>query len=314
MRLRRLTVLSVAAVSALLLAGCSGTTEAPAEETSSALCAGQAASGEASESVTVEGAVGEAAAATFEAPLEVSELQVTTLEEGDGDQIAVGDFIAYTLTAYDAESGEELTSMGYEPGQILPTQITEGTVFSQVFGCSTVGSRVVAAFPADETVASEVYVLDLLSVVPTAAWGEEQEPVEGMPTVELAEDGTPTITVPETDAPTETEIAVLTKGDGYEVQEGDNLLIQFRGARWSTGEVFEGGDTWESGSPYIGQMQFIEGFQQAIVGQPVGSQVIVVIPPAAGYGEGEINADDLVGETLVFVIDILGAQTATQTQ
>ena len=35
-----------------------------------------------------------------------------------------------------------------------------------------------------------------------------------------------------------------------------------------------------------------------------------MIPPAAGYGEGEINDQDLKGETLVFVIDILGVQRA----
>ena len=45
----------------------------------------------------------------------------------------------------------------------------------------------------------------------------------------------------------------------------------------------------------------VAGFQQALEGQTVVSQVIVVIPPVDGYGEGEINADDLVGETLVFV-------------
>jgi peptidylprolyl isomerase len=54
----------------------------------------------------------------------------------------------------------------------------------------------------------------------------------------------------------------------------------------------------------------VAGFQQALEGQTVGSQVLVVIPPAAGYGEGEINDQDLTGETLVFVIDILGVQRA----
>ena len=45
-------------------------------------------------------------------------------------------------------------------------------------------------------------------------------------------------------------------------------------------------------------------------GQTVGSQVLVVIPPKDGYGEGDINANDLKGETLVFVVDIIGAQKA----
>ena len=38
--------------------------------------------------------------------------------------------------------------------------------------------------------------------------------------------------------------------------------------------------------------------------------MLVVIPPKDGYGEGDINANDLKGETLVFVVDIIGAQKA----
>lgn len=40
-----------------------------------------------------------------------------------------------------------------------------------------------------------------------------------------------------------------------------------------------------------------------------------MIPPKDGYGEGEINDKDLKGDTLVFVVDILGAQkTPAQSQ
>jgi FKBP-type peptidyl-prolyl cis-trans isomerase len=49
----------------------------------------------------------------------------------------------------------------------------------------------------------------------------------------------------------------------------------------------------------------VPGFAEALEGQTVGSQVMVVIPPDQGYGEegqGAIPG----GSTLVFVIDILG--------
>ncbi|MCU1424459.1 MAG: peptidylprolyl isomerase, partial [Microbacteriaceae bacterium] len=53
--------------------------------------------------------------------------------------------------------------------------------------------------------------------------------------------------------------------------------------------------------------EVIPGFTQAIEGQTVGSQVLVVIPPAMAYGDvGEGNTNELAGETLVFTIDILG--------
>jgi peptidylprolyl isomerase len=51
----------------------------------------------------------------------------------------------------------------------------------------------------------------------------------------------------------------------------------------------------------------VQGFTDAVLGETVGSQVIAVLPPSVAYGEGEINDADLKGQTLVFVVDILGS-------
>ena len=72
---------------------------------------------------------------------------------------------------------------------------------------------------------------------------------------------------------------------------------------WSTGESFD--SSWANGAPLsIEGNTYVPGFVEAISGQKVGSQVLVVIPPALGYGE-EGNDHELAGKTLVFVIDIL---------
>ena len=52
----------------------------------------------------------------------------------------------------------------------------------------------------------------------------------------------------------------------------------------------------------------VQGFGAALVGQKVGSRVIVTMPPKFGYGEGTVNENDLVGQTLVFVIDIISVE------
>ena len=66
--------------------------------------------------------------------------------------------------------------------------------------------------------------------------------------------------------------------------------------------------SWSGGAPVaLVTTELIDGYKPALEGQTVRSQVLVVVPPAAAYGESEINEDDLVGETLVFVIDILAA-------
>ena len=49
----------------------------------------------------------------------------------------------------------------------------------------------------------------------------------------------------------------------------------------------------------------VEGFAQALEGQTVGSQIMVVVPPEFGYGDAA-QASIPANSTLVFVIDILG--------
>ena len=58
----------------------------------------------------------------------------------------------------------------------------------------------------------------------------------------------------------------------------------------------------------IGQGKVIPGWDKGIVGQTVGSQLLLVIPPADGYGTtGNSQAGISGTDTLVFVVDILDA-------
>lgn len=311
MRIRPLAALSVAALSAVLLAGCSTPSEPDASASPSAsaavdLCDAQVDSGPETESVTVEGEVGQKSTATFTAPLEVTELQSTVIEEGSGDPVAAGDLVTLGFSAYSAETGEELGAFGYADSPQLPQQISAESSLGQMFGCATPGTRVVAAFPASAEAPGEVYIIDLIDVVPNAAWGEEQDPAEGLPTVELAEGGQPSVTLPEGDIPTEFEKSTLKKGDGAVVAAGDQVLVQYHGVSWNTGEVFD--ESWGA-APFAFTVGsgVVQGFTDAVVGETVGSQVIAVLPPSVAYGEGEITDADLKGQTLVFVVDILGS-------
>jgi hypothetical protein len=306
-RIRSLATLSLAAAATLVLAGCSGAAEPEASPTGTPgdLCAAAAAPGELSDSIDVEGDFDEIATASFDAPLEITDVQRTVVTEGDGDPIAGGDYITYALTAFDAESGEQVGALGYTEGELLPQQVSPDNPLGQFLGCAPVGSRVVTTLPANGQSPATVYVLDLTGVTPTVAWGEDQEPVEGFPTVELAEDGEPTVTIPDADAPTEVELETLKLGDGPEVLPGDQVMVQYEGVRWSDGEEFD--SSWTRGAPAtFGTDQVVDGFRQALEGQTVGSQVLVVVPPAAGYGASE--GHELQNETLVFVVDILATQ------
>ncbi len=313
MRIRPLAALSALALSAIVLAGCSGTGTPDASASGSgALCDAAAPSGAASDAVGVEGEIGTVSTATFTPGLEVEELERSVLDEGDGEALQDGDYVQYALSAFSADTGERLGDIGYVDGELLPQPVTPDQSIGQILGCATIGSRLALTFPASQDqsgadVAAQVYIVDVLGVTPLAAWGAEQDPVDGFPTVELADDGAPTITLPEGDAPTAVEIEVLKKGDGATVNSGDTVLVQYTGVKWSDGTVFD--SSWDRGTPAsFTTTGVVDGFRQALEGQTVGSQVVVVIPPEFGYGAVEGN--ELQNETLVFVVDILATQHA----
>ncbi len=120
----------------------------------------------------------------------------------------------------------------------------------------------------------------------------------------------PQITVPETEPPTELLVETVVEGDGDEVMAGDLLLADYAGVLWDTGAEFD--SSWSRGEPAafgIGVGAVIPGWDSGLVGQRVGSRVLLVIPPEQGYGDegsGEIPG----GATLVFVVDIRGTFSA----
>jgi len=88
----------------------------------------------------------------------------------------------------------------------------------------------------------------------------------------------------------------------------ETVYLYVLGTNLATGKIFD--QTW-GGNPYSGAANgFVTGFTNAIVGQTVGSQVLVVIAPADGYGPQGGNSSAGIGkdDTLVFVIDILAAE------
>lgn len=324
MRIRPFAALSVVAVSTLLLAGCAGSagpdaTPSPSS-TPSSECLLDAQPGADSDAIEVTGS-GTDLAATIPDSLAFEDVQRTIVTEGSGDDLVSGDLVSGFYTLYDGSTGEVLQDSsdtspddsGEVPILLDPQNYS---LFVAALECAPVGSTVAMSIPGTafgEGASPVVIVAETTDLVPTTADGADQDPVDGMPTVELADDGAPTVTIPDAEPPTEVQIADLKKGDGPVVESGDTVFVQYAGVKWSDGSVFD--SSWDRGqAAAFATTGVVEGFQQALEGQTVGSQVLVVIPPAFGYGEGEINDTDLKGETLVFVIDILGVQRAAAQQ
>lgn len=115
------------------------------------------------------------------------------------------------------------------------------------------------------------------------------------------------ITVPSTDAPKKLISQNLITGKGLKTVTGDAILASYTGVVWGTKKVFD--TSSKTGEPATFQLTptaVIPGFAKGLTGKPVGSRVVVVIPPAEGYGSaGQPQAGIKGTDTLVFVVDIL---------
>jgi peptidylprolyl isomerase len=316
-RFRPIASLSVAAVAALLLAGCSGSpdqAQSPdATQTSDGQCQSPLADAPAPDGLLVSGEFTSAVDVTLPDAYAPADLQRTTLIEGSGEQVQAGDVLKANYTLIDAASGDvQLRSTDTAPDG-MDTLISPQQIFGASLECATIGSRTVSSFPAGalgEGSPAFVLVADAIEELPTRAEGTEVAPVDGMPTVTFADDGAPTITMPTTPAPTETRIENLRQGDGDVVQPGDTVIVHYTGALYSDGTVFD--SSWDKGTPtQFSTTGVVPGFQKALEGQTVGSQVVAVIPPADGYGDQDKGTIP-PNSTLVFVVDILGVQHAPE--
>jgi peptidylprolyl isomerase len=99
----------------------------------------------------------------------------------------------------------------------------------------------------------------------------------------------------------------LEVGDGPEGVAGRPVSVHYVGVSWSTGREFD--SSWSRGQPFtfsLGSGSVIAGWDQGVAGMKVGGRRRLTIPPHLGYGERGAGGVIGPGETLVFVVDLLG--------
>jgi peptidylprolyl isomerase len=320
----------VAALCAALLlpalAACGGDSSSGADEpdTKSEASSG---TGELSE-VSFSGDVGKRLAAAWSSEVEVPKsTTVTTLVQGDGDEVQDGDTVTTFLYVGNGSTQKDLYS-DYDNGspEAIPNTEQAGEVFRALFTGATYGSRVAAVttatalfgenvegnqlgIGADDTV---VLVADLVekqqeSPTPTDDKAHDASP-DTQPSV-VEKDGKPTgldfsgIDEPALDTPVQR--VVLEQGSGAAVKTTDTVKIDYLGATYDAKQPF---DESFSKQPLTSALSgLIRGWTIGLTGMKVGSRVLIQIPPAYGYGaqgSGAIPAN----ATLWFVIDVLEIQ------
>jgi peptidylprolyl isomerase len=105
----------------------------------------------------------------------------------------------------------------------------------------------------------------------------------------------------------ELKVTPIIKGTGPEVIAGQTLTVNYTGVTYKDGKEFD--SSWKSGQPAqfpVGVGNLIKGWDEGLVGVPVGSRVQLDIPADLAYGE-QAEGGRPAGD-LRFVVDVLQAQ------
>ena len=102
-------------------------------------------------------------------------------------------------------------------------------------------------------------------------------------------------------------LTTLVKGKGPAVKAGQQITTNYVGVFYKDGKEFDA--SWNNGQPAtfpIGVGQVIKGWDQGLVGVPVGSRVQLDIPADLAYGND--SSGGRPAGPLRFVVDVLAAQ------
>ena len=317
-RRTRLSLLPVALVTVLVaLAGCGGS------NSSSAASGG---SGTPLDAVTISGDVGTAPDVTWNSKMTATDVQNTTVTKGEGDTVEKGDLVSAQIWVGNGYT-EKTAYSTYDQGgaQSVTVDSNLSPVLADAMTGATVGSRIAVTTPADKLFGESgnaqlnignkdpiLVIIDIISkpkpplsgpkgkAQPSPAWAPK-----------IVEKGTKVSSLnfagtPKPDG--KLRSAVLIQGTGATVKKGQTITVNYLGQVYKGKKPFDESYTKTPASFGIGTGQVISGWDKTLVGQKVGSRLILAIPPKEGYGKkGQPTAGIKGTDTLYFVVDILGA-------
>ncbi|WP_433224963.1 FKBP-type peptidyl-prolyl cis-trans isomerase [Microtetraspora malaysiensis] len=251
-----------------------------------------------------------------------------TIVEGKGDPAKEGDVLTAKVTVYSWD-GKENKSPGsdYDQGKsefVTVSPQLPKALYQALQGAKP-GARVLAVIAKDNltedqvanakqqgtdfTTSSQVLVVDVLARAPKAAQGPATDPgIEGVKVVNPGDEKAPTLTTKtKAKPPKDLVVKTVIEGKGPKVTADQTVLAHYTGKIWGTDKQFD--SSWERGEPSTFALnQVVKGWSQGLTGVPVGSRVLITIPPELGYGkEGNPQGGIKGTDTLVFVVDVLGA-------
>jgi FKBP-type peptidyl-prolyl cis-trans isomerase len=281
-----------------------------------------AAAGEMPDGVTVDGEVGKSVDVTWTDTLEVTDFASTTLVEGDGDTIGAGDNILAQLWVGNGTAKSEAYNSYDTTAQVI--NLGTSTLPALVKGLTgtTVGSRVLIAAPPADAFGDQgnaqlgignkdtvVFVVDVLNKL-DGPNGEERDPAAWAPAITETSGKPSALDFTGTPKPNgRLQKTTLIEGTGPALTKGQHVYVDYLGQVYGAKEPFD--QSYDRGQPFdfdLGVGGVVKGWDQGLVGVPVGSRVILQIPPDLGYGKaGQPDVGIKGTDTMYFVVDVLAA-------
>lgn len=265
--------------------------------------------------VTATGTLGEKPTVKFKTPMTVQDNTYAVLQKGNGDTIEKGDRVCAQGIAINVKDGSELMSTWEENTPECSILLDDSNLESIEQYKTMIGQKLNTsiAFGVNDSNSSGtsyilVYTLISKSKDLTRATGEKVADIPAnLPKVTLGKKGKPSIDMNGQGSVDEQITQTLIKGTGAEITDSNTAVVKYTG--WLTdGTQFD--SSWDKGTTFDADVSssgsIIEGWKEGLIGQTVGSQVLLIIPPDKGYGDtdsGSIPANS----TLVFVVDILAS-------
>ncbi len=271
-------------------------------------------------SVTIDGEPGKAPKVAWKDQMTADGIEVETLVEGDGPEVATGETVTVHYWIGNGFTQRKTIST-YDKGG-APQQITVDDQLAPIFGDAltdvAVGSRVASTASAEEAFGPEgnpglgignsdtvLVVMDVIEIytppkaVDTPA-AELPKPVfeKGDP-VRFDFSG-----VPEPKADGKLLRTILKEGTGAALTPEMTVTADYLGSVYDAKGPFD--ESYSAEPVPFPLTDVVQGWTIGLTGVKVGSRVLLQIPPDLGYGS---QAQDGIpaGSTLYFVIDIVSA-------
>jgi peptidylprolyl isomerase len=299
----------------VVLAGCGSGTSSASSSGSDAL---------GFESMTVTGDVGTDAAVKFSGEVTDSTQTTKVLTEGDGDTVEQGDSLILQTVIADGTTQKTVASsyQDHQP-QVVTLSSQVQKLFLDALQGKTIGSRVAVFAPAEDIFGASgnpqlgvsqkdpiLVVFDLIGkpVVkpdgtqhPAPSWAPKVEKTKGVVS------GLDFAGTPKPDG--KLHSAAVYDGTGPAVKKGQTIFVRYLGEVYGGKKPFDENFSGQDPATFpIGTGSVIKGWDKTLVGQHVGSEVLLAIPPEDGYGKkGSPDAGIKGTDTLYFVVDIVGA-------